>query len=143
MILSQVEKLYDDYISKVRKIEQQMKPTDGLLGFGRKISDDPCHESFAEELQDILEEYEKTSPGSDEVKEVLRFIFGIPLKYEDSDSIYWMLNAVHSLTLGLTGFLSADDASEILEEYKNNYPRSKRLPAQKKLIRLLEKASSG
>ena len=141
MILSEIEELYSSYITKAEKVMQNMKPSDGLFGIGKKASDDPCHDEFADSLEKLLTDYENTAPASEEVREVLRYIYNEPVKHEDNKNIYWMMNAVHGLTQGLIRFMSADDASVIWLEYKENYPKSKRLPVQKQIEKLLEKTA--
>ena len=142
MILSEIKELYDSYISSVRKAQQDMKPSDGLFGIGRKLSDDPCHDDFAEKLERMLSDHAAGSPEPSEVREVLGYIYDIPKEYERNDSVCLMLTAVHGFTTELAAYLSADDAAELLERYKENYPKNKRLPVQKKLIKVLEKAAN-
>ena len=139
MMISEVKELYSEYVSKVKELEQQMKPSDGLFGMGRKISDDRCHDDFADRLEKMLSDYAESEHDKGEVREVLGYIYNVPFEFEDDKNIYWMMNAVHGLTQNLISFLSAEDADRLLKEYKDKYPRSKRLPVQKQLVKALEK----
>ena len=48
MGMAEVKKLYSEYIAQVQELESKKKIGDGLFGMGKKISDDPCHDAFAE-----------------------------------------------------------------------------------------------
>ena len=139
MGIAEVKEIYEDYIEKVRKLEKEKKPADGLLGFGKKISDDPCHDVFAEKLEKILNEFAAIEPPSDKVYEVLAYIYHAPAENTEYESAYWMLNAVHGLTLSLVGRLSPQDADKLCELYEKDIPRRKRLPVQKKVASVLKK----
>jgi hypothetical protein len=69
-------------------------------------------------------------------------MFDMPLKHEDNKLAYWMLMAVHALTAPLVPLLSPEDAAGLSSLYTQAYPKSVRLPAQKKVAALL-KAQSG
>ena len=52
------------------------------------------------------------------------------------------MNAVHSLTVGLAEKLSSEDAAALLEQYKKAFPRNRRFPAHKNVIKALERAKN-
>ena len=141
MWLEELKALYTGYIEKVSRLEMAKKPADGLLGFGKKISDDPCHEAFAEELEALLERFAQAGPSSEEVRRVLSFVYHAPAAYSEPASAYWMLNAVQGLTQELVKVLSREDASELLRQYEEDIPRSQRLPVQKKVGKALKAAA--
>ena len=63
------------------------------------------------------------------------------MEHREPLSAFWMLKAVHGLTLDLIGHLSPADAAELLKAYKDTYPRPERLPAQKKVLAALKRMS--
>ena len=138
MKLDEIKALYSAYIEYVSQLEAEKSPTDGLLGFGKKISDDSCHDRFAEKLEDMLKEFADCEPSSDEVYAVMEFICHAPAEYSEPESAYWMLNAVHGLVIGLAERLSYDDAQRLMVQYEKDIPRHKRLPVQKKLYKTLK-----
>jgi len=139
MGLTEVRELYSDYIAQVHKLEREKKPGDGLFGMGKKISDDPCHEAFADKLGTMLKEIEKSEPSSEEVYGILEYIYHAQTEYASFTSAYWMLNAVHSLTIELIELLDSQDAERLMHIYDNEIPRRKRFPAQKKVSSALNK----
>lgn len=141
MILQQVKALYDEYIAEVERIINEKKPVDGLFGMGRKIADDPCHDSFSDRLEKTLKEYAAEKPSSADVMELLAFIYTAQKEHRDPVSAYWLMNAVHGFTLELIGVLSCDEASALYELYDKTCTRSERFPVQKKVLKALKRAS--
>ena len=139
MGLTEVRELYIDYINQVQKLEKEKKPGDGLFGMGKKISDDPCHEAFADKLDAILKEIEASGPSSEEAADVLEYIYHAQAEYISFTSAYWIMNAVHGLTLRLIRFLDSKDAEKLCEIYDREVPRRKRFPVQKKVASALNK----
>lgn len=139
--LSAIKALYDEYISEVEQLERRKKPADGLLGFGKKIADDPCHDRFSERLGKMLEDYAAEKPDTSDIREVLEFIYSIQTEHKDPVSVYWLLNAVHGFTAELVGMLSREDASALYEFYEKKCPRSERFPVQKKILNALKSAA--
>ncbi len=140
MTEQELRNLYDAYIEEALRVEQAHKPTDGLFGFGKKTSDDPCHDRFASDLEQRLSNFASNMPESASVRCVLSFIYTAHIDRKEPRSAYWMLIAVHGLTLPLIPLLSKEDAGTLLEEYSTVFPRRERFPAQKKLIAELKKA---
>ena len=140
MWLDRLKTLYDEYIGQVRQLERDRKPADGLLGMGKGPSDDACHDRFAEAVENFLCEFDSSVPSSDEVKEVLGYIYGSTEAENTPLSAYWMLGAVHGFTAGLIDRLQPQQASELAELYERVVPRRKRLPVQKKVWTALRRA---
>ncbi len=139
--LTAVRALYEEYIDEVGRLERNKKPADGLLGFGKKISEDPCHDRFAERIEGLLREYAAEKPGSADIREVLEYIYSIQREHKDPVCAYWLMNAVHGFTVELAGMLSREDASALYELYERNCPRRERFPVQKKVLKALKSAA--
>ena len=142
MILNDIRAVYEEYTAQVEKLEGERKAWDGFLGMGRKLSDDPCHEHFYTELEKLLKAFAEENPSSEEIRSVLELIYRAPCDEEQPDGAVMPMNAVHSLTPQLAERLSAEDAEALLEQYKADYPRNKRFPAHKNVIKALERAKS-
>lgn len=141
MGLAEVKEIYGEYIAQVKKLESEKKIGDGLFGMGKKISDDPCHEAFADRLKGELKSFEDSSPSSAEVREVLGYIYHAQAEMNESLSTYWMMNAVHGLTLDLIGKLDPDAAQALMQLYNNDVPKRRRFPVQKQVFSVLKKAA--
>ncbi|WP_303838596.1 hypothetical protein [Ruminococcus flavefaciens] len=142
MILDQIRAVYEEYSSQVAKLEGERKVWDGLFGMGKKLSDDPCHERFIEELEKLLKGLAEEKPSSEVIRVVLEFIYSTPCDEEQPSGTVMPMNAVHSLTVGLAEQLSPADAAELLEQYTRYYPKSKRFPVHKTVIKTLERVKT-
>lgn len=141
MGMAEVKKLYSEYIAQVQELESKKKIGDGLFGMGKKISDDPCHDAFAEKLEAELKSFGSGSPSSAEIREVLGYIYHVPSELNESLSAYWMMNAVHGLTAELIGMLDKTDAEELMQQYEKDVPKRQRFPVQKQVFSALKKAA--
>ena len=137
--IEDIKALYGEYLLQAAKLESERKVGDGLFGMGTKPSDDPCHDEFAKKLEALIGEFASADPTSAEVREVLSYIYNMPAEHREPLSSYWMLNAVHGLTLGLAERLSPQDAEKLCKLYEKEIPRRKRLPVQKKVMSALKK----
>ena len=118
---NEIYELYDAYIRKVKELEANRKITAGLFGITKGPKDDPCHDQFAEDLTAKINEFAASDPASEEIRSLLEYMYRIPLNYKDDSMIYYMFAAVHTL------------------KYSRNYPRWERLPAQKKVLKALNR----
>ena len=129
-----IRKIYDSYLEKALAAERNRKPTDGMFGIGKKAGDDPCHTEFAEALEAALNDYAAEQHDSAELRLLLEYMYSMPKAHEDPKSIYWMLIAVHGLTLQLISGLSQQDAAALRKQYAVLYRRWERLPVQQQVL---------
>ena len=136
--MKQLLELYETYFQQVEAAKERLKPADGLLGMGEKLSNAPCHDAFAEALTAFLEKIAaKADPG--QVHQVLNYIYQAPFTYPDvHQSVYWMLIAVQGLTRQAIACLRPEDARVLHAWYEKAYPRWERLPAQKQVLAALK-----
>ena len=134
----EIKQICSDYIAAAEKVENERKPADGLFGMGKKPADDPCHDRFAEKLGDALKEIASCCSGSSEAKEILSYLYRLPKEHTEPVSIFWMLNAVHGLTLPLIDCLSHEDAVYLRKQYTSDYKRWERLPVQEDVVKALK-----
>ena len=131
--LREIRAIYDDYIADVKQLVATRKPTDGILGFGKRAGDDACHGRFADRLEQKFIEIAQASPSSEEAYAVMLFVIETPTEYKKDSLAYLMLLAVQGLTDGLIPFLSKEDAGKLLSLFSDLYPKYSYLPSQKKL----------
>jgi hypothetical protein len=137
--ITQIEKIYTEYIAAVKKIKSERKFTDGLMGFGTREDSFPCHNEFIEKLKNELNTIAQNTPSQAEAAEVLKYIYEAPIKNKGFQSAYWMMMAAHSVTECLFPLISDEQALEIAKWYAEIYPKWERLPAQDKVLKALRK----
>lgn len=138
-ILEDVVRLYEAYLEEFYRQKKGHRPFDGIFGFGTGPQDYPCHEKFIHDLDRQLKSLLSRPPAPHEAGEVLRYIYcGAPERWEAESTVYWMLLAAHSLTPELIGCLDAPGAQALYDEYRNRYPRRRRLPVQDKILGALK-----
>lgn len=138
--LEELRRLYEEYIVEAREARAKLKYFEGVFGFGRKSSDDPCHSRFMEAFEELMNAVAAEGLDSAELREMLAYIYRAPAENREPQAVYWMFMAVHGLTLELAGQLSREDAEALWSEYRKVYPRWERLPAQKKVLSALDAA---
>ncbi len=136
--IREIRRLYDEYISETERLEKDRKVTEGLMGIGRGLGAHPCHDRFTEQLEQKLDLLAANAPTAQAVREVLAFMYDVPVKNKNNSLAYWMLKAVHALTEKLIGYLTPEDAAVLSARYRESYPKSARMPAQKKIMGLLQ-----
>ena len=139
-IPEQVQARYEAYLKEAEALEAAAKPWDGLLGFGARPADHPCHTQFLDALVQILRE----AGGSltpEEALAVANLVVEAPRQHTSPVSIYWTLVAAHGALLPVIPQLKIADRAELLSRYQAAYPRRTRLPVQKQVIRALEKTA--
>ncbi len=137
--MPRLEQLYRTYIGTVEELEQNRPIGAGLFGLTPGPADDPCHDRFVSELEELLRSLSESSPSSAEAAEVLRFLFEAPALHREPKSLYWMLIAAQGLASDLVDFLGREDAAALAKSYSAQYPRRDRLPAQRELLKKLER----
>jgi hypothetical protein len=136
--LAEIRRIYTDYLSDTTRLQAAQKPTDGLLGFGRRPDSDPCHDRFSMRLDETMASFAAGTPSTQEASEVLRYMFEAPLPHKGNTLVYLMLAAVHALAEKMICYLSQEDAAALSARYEAAYPKADRLPAQKKIASLLK-----
>ena len=139
--LAELRERYRSYEETVEELERNRKFGEGIFGIKGGPADNPCHDRFAEEMRTAFADYAASRPDSDEVREVLGFVFDEPLNYRGPQCAGWMLMAVQGLTGALIPLLSKEDAAALAASYGKQYPRWKRLPNQDQIYALLKKTA--
>lgn len=134
--LMRLQELYDGYLEQADKAERSRSPMAGAFGTKGGPADDPCHERFAEDLRALLDGCPQAELRPGELCAMLERIYAPPAK-DCPQSAYWMLLAVHGLTERLIPLLDRAEARSLWERYRRDHPRSRLLPVQKKILRML------
>ena len=129
------------YWQDMEKCQQKSKVTDGLLGFGRSIKDDPCHERFDERVEQIVSEVCASAPSPEDAARLARLLL---IRNDTASwhvSAQWMLRAVERHALPLIPLLTKEDASSLQKAYAARYKPWERLPVQKEIEKALKAKS--
>ncbi|MBR1685166.1 MAG: hypothetical protein IJ708_08505 [Clostridia bacterium] len=132
-----LEGAFARYRSDIEAYEKKARPTDGLLGFGRSLKDDVCHDRLDESVAQIVTEICAEAPSFEAAERAIRLLLredipAWPLAAQ------WMLRAVERHALPLIPYLSAPQAQELYRDYQKRYPPWDRLPAQKEVCQALK-----
>ncbi len=138
-----LEQAFALYRQDLENCVKKSKPTDGLLGFGRSLKDDPCHDRFDERVKEAVDGICAVSPSSENASLALR-----ALLRDDMASwplaAQWMLRAIERHSLSLIPFLTPEAAAVFFREYTARYKPWDRLPVQQEIHRALKRrAGSG
>ncbi|MDO5435110.1 MAG: hypothetical protein Q4G19_01965 [Clostridia bacterium] len=135
-----LREIYDGYLQALKECETKYKPTDGVLGFGHSIKDDPCHGQFDAGIGKVIDEAVSADPSSEEAEAAIRFLFSHdPARYPVSAGL--MLCAAERYSLKLIPFLSKEAAQALFREYDRKYKRWERLPVQREVWKALKSGS--
>ncbi len=135
----QVRGLWEAYIAKTEQLERDKKPGAGILGLTPGPKDDACHDQFAADAEGLLADMLAAAPSSAETLAALEYIYEAPLEHRQPLTAYWMLQAVHRLTVPVISLLAPEDAGPLRARYAKIYRRRERLPAQKAVLAALTK----
>ncbi len=130
---TEVRRRIDAYLDEIDQIIAQSKPGQGLFGFGTSPKNDPCNERFLTGMQSWFEQFALTAPLSDETEEVMEVVFTAQ-EERRQDFVFFMLSAIHGMTIPLIDCLSPDAAERLAAAYERRIPRTQRMPVQLKLL---------
>lgn len=138
-MLEQVRELYEDYTAEFARLESNRRLGAGMFGLGGGPRDYPCHERFSRALEELLC---RAASNEAQAEEILEYVYFAPLGRR-KDAVYWMMTAVHGMTLELVGQTSPRGAGQLLARYQEAYPRREWLPVQKKVAAALKTRANG
>ena len=137
-LLAALEQAIEDYRTALKECETKYRPTDGLLGFGHSIKDDPCHEQVDERIGRIVAEMQATDPSPQDAERAALML----LARDDASawpvSAQFMLRALERHCIPLIPFLPSEAANVLLKKYNARYKRWDRLPAQVEVYKALK-----
>ncbi len=136
--IRELEQAFADYQQDVETYQRNSKPTDGLLGFGRSLQHDACHDRLDRRVQAAVESLVSAEPSPEEAKQALQQL----LARDDAGSwplaAQWMLRAIERHGLPLIPFLSKADSAAFLSRYTACYKPWDRLPNQREVCKALK-----
>jgi len=134
---AEIQEIYEDYVDKTIQLDRSRKLGEGIFGMAGPKTD-PCHGVFADIVKTKLDAAAREGISSAETREILEYIFKMPVEQQGNQLAYWMLLAVHGAALNLAERLDASDAEPLLALYLRLYPKYQWLPVQKQLVSILK-----
>lgn len=132
-----LEQAFTIYRQDLEACIRKSKPTDGLLGFGHSLKDDPCHERFDERVKEAVDGICALSTDPEDAARTVRML----LRNDMSSwpvAAQWMLRAIERHCLPLIPCLSPSDAGVFLKDYTARYKPWDRLPVQQEIYKALK-----
>ena len=132
-----LEQAFAVYKQDLEDFARKSRPTDGLLGFGRSLKNDSCHDRFDERIKEAVESACAASPAPEDAARIVRMLL------RDDFSVWplaaqWMLRAAERHTIPLIPFLSPEAAAAFHKEYAARYKPWDRLPVQQEIMKALK-----
>ena len=132
----ELRKILETYRAAVAQVEKTRRPFDGLLGMGRKPSDDPCHMQMDQGVEALMQEAAGADAAADEVVSAL---IRAAKEYEGPEYARFALIAAQRHGIGLIPRMSAGGRKELKAWFDKAYPKRTRFPMQKKIAEELGK----
>ena len=137
---------YEDYIAFNKELTAGQGLLSGILGvFGlnKGAANDPGHEKFYLEMKAAMESVCEEQPDQETADNIADVIFHARYDYAEEQVSPFMFYAVESTCIDLIPFLSPEKVRQIYTRYKADNPKSRCVPAQKKVLAALKKAAEG
>ena len=133
-----LELAFETYRQDLDEFARKSKPMDGLLGFGRSLKDDPCHDRFDERVKEAVDGIVAASPTPEAAKQTVSMLLRSDMQ-SWPPAAQWMLRAIERHILPLIPFLSPDSAAAFQTEYAARYKPRERLPVQQEVFKALKR----
>lgn len=133
-----IEEAFMLYRQDLEAFERKRKPTDGLLGFGRSLQDDPCHDRLDERIEKAVSGICALGPSPEDARRAAAMLLPGAETEKWPLAAQWMLRAIERHTLPLIPFLSPEDAGAFLQAYTRRYKPWDRLPVQNQVYKVLK-----
>ena len=140
-LLEALSQVFEDYRIALKECEKKYKPTDGFLGFGHSIKDDPCHGQADERVEKLVAEIAAAQPSPQEAERAVLMLLARDDALSWPASAQLMLRAIERHCTPLIPFLSPDSAKALLKKCETRYKRWDRFPAQKAVFKALKEQS--
>ena len=126
------------YVEELEKAEKNRKPFGGLFGFGQGPGDFPCHEALDRQVAELTAE--AAAEGSpEETAALVKDILEAERNRTWTEAARLSVLAIQRHTLPLISRMSREDRGRISSWYEKQYPKRKRLPVQRQIVKELSR----
>ncbi len=142
-VVTQLEKLYDEYLRDMERITSEnlnLREAFSRLFGGSSAGpgSDSCNDRFYEGVKQLTEQLAAEGAPSGEIAEVISCIIHREHRQQCSQSALLMLQAAHGLAVPLVELLEPAASAKLSEEYSVLLKSQALLPAQKQLYEKLK-----
>ncbi len=130
--------IIEQYIEELEKADRNRKPGSGLFGIGQGPGDYPCHEAMDRQVAELAAEAAEADASPEETVGLVNAILRAEQDRKWPEYARWAVLASQRHTLPLIPRLESGNREEILAWYVKAYPKRRRVPIQKQIIRELE-----
>lgn len=125
------------YFQRLDRVRARLRPGDGILGMGNDPKRDGCHLEFYQEMESLAGELAGSSPPPGEATRAVELLLALAQEHRDwlADG---MLEAVQGCSLHLIPLMEPGRAGELAAQYEKRYPRHRRLPVHKQVLKALK-----
>ena len=116
-LLAALAQAIEDYRTALKECETKYRPTDGLLGFGHSIKDDPCHGQVDERVEKIVAEIHDADPSPQDAEKAALMLLARDDVTSWPISAQFMLRALERHSIPLIPSLSPETANALLKKY--------------------------
>ena len=134
----ELENAFADYRRAVDESMKRSRPTDGLLGFGRSLKDDACHDILDRQIDLSVGKLCRSGPDEATAERAVRMLLFREDLAQWPLAAQWMLIAIQRHSLPLIPFLSPGVAAALYKAYSAQYRPWERLPAQNEILKALK-----
>ena len=127
-----------EYGEKVRDLEKNRRFFDGVLGFGKHPSDDPCHEVLDRKAESLAARAGEGADPEDRENLILA-VLAAAAEYEGPEYARLMLCAAQRHLEPLIPRMDPAARAEAARWYEKTYPRRGRMPVQEALLKKMKK----
>ena len=129
--------ILERYTEAFNEAEKKRKPGSGLFGFGQRPGDYPCHEEMDRQVAELTAEAAEEA-GTAETAALVKAILAAEQERKWPEAARLAVLAQQRHVMPLIPKLSAADREAIRTWYEEAYPRRKRLPIQKQLVKQMQ-----
>jgi len=131
-------KEYIDFNLELQKNVGMVRGIMKIFGFGSGVERDPRHEEFFTEMKNTVRELCDSNPDPETAGAVIDTVFQTRPLYSDLELDDTIFAAIEYTAIDLIPFLSQEKAAEVLQSYQKTNPRTRRFPAQNKIVAALK-----
>lgn len=135
--LQELERIYNEYEEKLEQAREQAGLFAGAFNMGDDPRKDACNQVFYEKLGSWVKEFRDAGPNPPQTAQAVDYILEYPFRHRDSGT-YWMTYAAQQHALVLVPLMEEQEAEALAVRFAKLYPKTDRLPVQKKLLEALE-----
>ncbi len=135
----ELREILREYAEAVERVEGSRRPFDGVLGLGRRPSDDPCHGVLEEKTAALMQRAAETAMSPADTDALVSALLRAGKTCAGPEYARLALIAAQRHALPLIAGMSPEGRRELLAWYEASYPKRERFPVQKKLLEALGK----